>query len=236
MDKQAIIQALLMIPVMLISLTVHEYAHARIAYARGDATARNLGRLSLNPLKHLDLIGAICMIFFRFGWAKPVPVNSRNLRRPQSDMALISIAGPISNFLLAFLGMFLYLSTIKLGNTLVLKNIIEPDTFASNALKMLVTFFALFHIANISLAVFNLIPIPPLDGSRILTMLLPPKYYWKLMEYERYFGLILLALVYLGVLSGALHYVTSQISSLIEYLCKLIPIFEEFQPFIYSFF
>ena len=118
MSQERIIQILLMIPVMLISLSVHEFAHARVAYARGDATARNLGRMTVNPLKHIDPIGALCMILFHFGWAKPVPVNSRNLRNPQRDMALVSIAGPISNLLLAFLGALLYTLSFPLFITL----------------------------------------------------------------------------------------------------------------------
>lgn len=229
MSQERIIQILLMIPVMLISLSVHEFAHARVAYARGDATARNLGRMTVNPLKHIDPIGALCMILFRFGWAKPVPVNSRNLRNPQRDMALVSIAGPISNLLLAFLGaLFLTLCEqlmIKNGILFIFnhKYFLVDDSFSSNALWMLRCFFELFHVANITLAIFNLIPIPPLDGSRILTMFLPPRYYWKLQQYEPYFGIILMLLVLLGSFTGIISFVTSFISNGMLNICSHIP-------------
>ena len=221
MSQEQIIQILLMIPVMLISLSVHEYAHARIAYARGDATARNLGRMTVNPLKHIDPIGALCMILFRFGWAKPVPVNSRNLRNPQRDMALVSVAGPISNLLLAFLGALLYTLSLRLFfNNFVF---LSENEFLLKGSMMLLTFLELFHFANITLAIFNLIPIPPLDGSRILTMFLPPKYYWKLQQYEQYFGIALMLLVLLGSFSGILSTVTMFISDGMMTVCSYIP-------------
>lgn len=206
---------------MLISLSVHEFAHARVAYARGDATARNLGRMTVNPLKHIDPIGALCMILFHFGWAKPVPVNSRNLRNPQRDMALVSIAGPISNLLLAFLGALLY--TLSFRMLVANLGFFAENEFWLNACNMLLTFFYLFHIANITLAIFNLIPIPPLDGSRILTMFLPPRYYWKLQQYEPYFGIILMLLVLLGSFTGIISFVTSFISNGMLNICSHIP-------------
>lgn len=221
MSQERIIQILLMIPVMLISLSVHEFAHARVAYARGDATARNMGRMTVNPLKHIDPIGALCMILFHFGWAKPVPVNSRNLRNPQRDMALVSIAGPISNLLLAFLGALLY--TLSFRMLIANLGFFAENEFWLNACNMLLTFFYLFHIANITLAIFNLIPIPPLDGSRILTMFLPPRYYWKLQQYEPYFGIILMLLVLLGSFTGIISFVTSFISNGMLNICSHIP-------------
>ncbi len=221
MSQEQIIQILLMIPVMLISLSVHEFAHARVAYARGDATARNLGRMTVNPLKHIDPIGALCMILFRFGWAKPVPVNSRNLRNPQRDMALVSVAGPISNLLLAFLGAFLYTLCFRL----LINNLyfFAENEFLFKAFDMLLTFLFLFHIANITLAIFNLIPIPPLDGSRILTMFLPPKYYWMLQQYEQYIGIALMILVFLGSFTGLISTVTTFISDWMLTICSYIP-------------
>lgn len=222
-EPDMIVQYLLMIPVMLISLTVHEYSHARVAYAMGDATARNMGRVSLNPLRHLDPIGAICMIFFRFGWAKPVPINTRNFDKPRQGMALVALSGPISNLLLSFFGAFMYLSLVALGNRLLAMDVIVYNTLPFNLFKMLITFFALFHYANITLAVFNLIPIPPLDGSRILTLILPPKLYWDLMKYEQYFGLILMILVFLGSFSGVIGTVTGWISNGMFNILEFLP-------------
>lgn len=221
MSQEQIIQILLMIPVMLISLSIHEYAHARVAYARGDATARNLGRMTVNPLKHIDPIGALCMILFHFGWAKPVPVSSRNLRNPQRDMALVSVAGPISNLLLAFLGAFLYVLFFR-----ILINhfdFVASNDFLLKAADMLLSFFYLFHIANITLAIFNLIPIPPLDGSRILTMFLPPKYYWMLQQYEQYIGIALMILVFLGSFTGIISTVATFISNWMLNIWSSVP-------------
>lgn len=239
-------QILLFIPIMLITLTVHEYMHGRVAYALGDPTARSLGRLTLNPIKHIDPIGALCMIFLGFGWAKPVPVNSRYFKRPQRDMALVAIAGPISNLVLALLGCLLFFTTVEVANALLTfgyfgfdggiiyyspnpfmtgTGLIAPDSIAFEAVKNLILFFYYFHFANITLAVFNLIPIPPLDGSRVLTQFLPPRLYWQLMQYEQYFGIALMILVLLGSFTGVLSAVSGFISDGMVGLIRLIPIF-----------
>ena len=172
----------------LISLSVHEFAHGYMAYKLGDDTARNLGRLTINPLKHIDPFGAICMILFRFGWAKPVPINARNFKKPKRDFALVAMAGPIANIILSFLGAFLYLLTFSLVKDIVF----TEKNFLFHVLNNLLTFLFAFHSLNIGLAIFNLIPIPPLDGSRILNVILPPKAYFGIMKYERYiyWGLI----------------------------------------------
>ena len=173
---------------VLIILTVHEYAHAYAAYRLGDNTARSLGRLSLNPLKHLDPVGALCMLIFHFGWAKPVPINARNFKNPKRGFAIVAVAGPLSNIIFAFLSAFLYLLLFAL-----LKDINFTSEFLFKLAENALLFVYLFHVINIGIGVFNLIPIPPLDGSRILNVVLPPKYYFGIMRYERkiYFGLIL---------------------------------------------
>lgn len=216
---------LLAIPIMLISLTVHEYMHGRIAYALGDPTARSLGRLTLNPLKHLDPIGAVCMVLFRFGWAKPVPVNSRYFKKPQRDMALVAIAGPISNLLLAFFGALLYLTTMTVANHFLLSGDLVYKSVMYNVVDTFLLFLYYFHIMNITLAVFNLIPIPPLDGSRVLTQFLPPRLYWQLMQYEQYFGFALMLFVLLGSFTGVLSAVSGFISNGMFNLLELIPFF-----------
>ncbi|MBO7304822.1 MAG: site-2 protease family protein [Clostridia bacterium] len=173
---------------VLITLTVHEYAHGYTAYKLGDPTARNLGRLSLNPIRHLDPIGAVCMILFHFGWAKPVPINPRNFKNPKRDFAITALAGPLSNIILAFFSSFLYLLLLS-----VFKGVEFKSEFAFQVASNGLSFVYLFHIINIGLGLFNLLPVPPLDGSRLLTVILPQRLYFKIMDYERkiYLGLIL---------------------------------------------
>jgi Zn-dependent protease len=181
-----LVQIVLSALAVLLILTIHEYSHALAAYKLGDNTARNLGRLSLNPLKHLDPFGALCMVLFRFGWAKPVPINARNFKNPKRDFAIPALAGPLSNMIFAFISAFFIL--------LVRKSYYAIDGgFTSQLLYNLYTFLVIFHQINIGIGLFNLIPIPPLDGSRILNVILPPKYYFGIMRYERkiYIGLII---------------------------------------------
>ena len=201
---------LLQIPIVLLSLSIHEAAHGYIAFKMGDPTARNLGRITLNPAKHLDPIGTICMLLAGYGWAKPVPINTRNFNNPKKGMALTALAGPMSNLLLAlmfnisralFLIFALYLPTGD--NTTLLIQIIN-------------TFFYWGVYLNISLAVFNLIPIPPFDGSRIFLSFLPPKTYFAIMKYERYILIGTLILLYFGVMSGPISFITRSILSLFD--------------------
>ncbi|MBQ8187362.1 MAG: site-2 protease family protein [Clostridia bacterium] len=203
-----IIELLFVIPCVLIALTVHEVAHGYMAFRLGDPTARNLGRLTLNPLKHLDPIGTICMIFFHFGWARPVPINSRYFRKPRRDMALTAAAGPVSNFIMAFIGALLYaiLYTIFANNP-------APSNFLAYLQVAALQLLQYFHILNLSLGVFNLIPVPPLDGSRIFLTFLPAKYYFGIMKYERYIQIGLMILLYLGLLSRPLSAAVSWLSS-----------------------
>ncbi len=177
----------------LIALTVHEFSHGLTAYKLGDPTAKNLGRLSLNPIKHIDVFGALCMIFFRFGWAKPVPINARYFKKPKRDFALTALAGPLSNLLMALIFALIYLLTWK-----AFSGIAFTSELTFRIAENLLLFLYAFHAVNLGLAIFNLIPIPPLDGSRILNIVLPQKTYFSIMRYERqiYFGLI--AWLFLG--------------------------------------
>lgn len=183
----------------LIALTVHEYAHGYAAYKLGDDTAKNFGRLTLNPLKHLDPIGTICMIFLHVGWAKPVPINMRNFKEPRKGFAITAVAGPISNLILSFVSVpfLLLLGNIQFETLPVWAMYtynIYPEAMGFGYTLALNTYvlLLLFHSINIGFAIFNLLPIPPLDGSRLLGVVLPAKAYYTLLKYEQkiYYGVI----------------------------------------------
>ena len=180
---------------LLTALPFHECAHAWTANKLGDPTARINGRMTLNPLAHLDPFGALLMIFTGIGWAKPVPINARNFKHPKWEMAISSLAGQVSNLLLAYLSMILWKIT-----TIV--SYYHSGFFVQN----LITIFATMVSINIGLAVFNFIPIPPLDGSRILSLFLPERTYFSIMRYERYAMLALMIAVYFGLLDGPLGF------------------------------
>lgn len=181
---------------VLITLTIHEYAHAYAAYKMGDPTAKNLGRLTLNPLKHLDPFGALCMLFLRFGWAKPVPINARNFKNPRRGFAISALAGPLVNLLIAFFSAPIFLLLEKSLPRLVANGHLYDFVF--NLTYNAALFFFIFHSVNLGIAIFNLIPVPPLDGSRILGLLLPPKHYFAIMRHERTIYYVLIGWLLLG--------------------------------------
>ena len=190
LDVVSLLDAVLRVAAVLLCLTVHETCHGLAAYALGDPTAKSMHRLSLNPLHHVDWFGLFMMFAAGFGWAKPVPVDPRYFKKPKEGMALTALAGPVSNFLLALLLMFI-------------SKMIYLYAPYSAALDVLFT-FCLYTAAplSIGLGLFNLIPIPPLDGSKVIAVLLPDEMYVKLMRYERYGMLLLLALSLLGISGG----------------------------------
>ena len=190
LDMVSLLDAVLRVAAVLLCLTVHETCHGLAAYALGDPTAKSMHRLSLNPLHHIDWFGLLMMFAAGFGWAKPVPVDPRYFKKPKEGMALTALAGPVSNFLLALLLMFI-------------SKMIYLYAPYSAALDVLFT-FCLYTAAplSIGLGLFNLIPIPPLDGSKVIAVLLPDQTYVKLMRYERYGMLLLLALSLLGISGG----------------------------------
>ena len=199
-----LISLLLSLPIVLLSLSLHETAHGFAAWRLGDPTARNMGRLTLNPVKHLDPIGTLCMLLAGFGWAKPVPINTRNLRKPRRDMALCALAGPLSNLLLAIVFVLL-LRFIGYG---WLARILPTSQFTYNVAYFSILFLYYGVYMNVTLAIFNLLPIPPLDGSRILFLLLPPRLYFKIAPYERYITIAVMLLLLLGPLSNLISLLT----------------------------
>lgn len=204
-----VISLLLSLPVVLLSLSLHEAAHGLAALKLGDPTARNLGRLTLNPARHLDPIGFLCMVLAGFGWANPVPVNSRNFRKPRRDMTLTALAGPISNLLLAFVFLLL-LRFVGFG---WLWNLSYPTEMAAKMAYFFVLFLYYGVAMNVTLAVFNLLPVPPLDGSRLLYLILPPRLCFKLAQYERYIVIGVMLLLLLGPLSLLIDLCSSLIIS-----------------------
>lgn len=174
------------IPGLIIAMVIHEYAHARVAVALGDRTPLLMGRLTLNPAAHIDPVGLIMLFLVRFGWAKPVIIDPRNFRKPRRDDILVSLAGPAANLVTAFLA---------LVALLVLKSTMGHLSFGVYQV------FQLIIIYNINFAIFNLIPLPPLDGSHVLMQLLPPKMAYSYARLERYSFLILIALIMTPVLS-----------------------------------
>ena len=217
---------ILTLPAVLLSLSVHEAAHGYVAYKLGDPTARNLGRLTLNPLKHLNPIGFLSMLFFRVGWANPVPINTRYFKNPKRDMAISAAAGPVSNLCLGII------FTILLRTVLIpLQNIadglywvnngryyIDESLQSNTAFALLSVLAVMLYLGislNFNLMFFNLIPLPPLDGSRIATMFLPSDLYFKIMRYERYIMIVFILLLASGTVSLPLSYLTGGLTDLL---------------------
>lgn len=197
-SKSTILLYLVRALVMLVAIPVHEAAHAFVSWKLGDSTAKDYGRMTLNPMAHFDLLGALCMVFVGVGWAKPVPTDPRRFKNPKMGMALSAAAGPASNILIAFVSVLLYKVVYYFS----------PDTqFWAFVI------FLLFNMANINivLAVFNLLPIPPFDGSRLITVFLPPRLYFGIMKYERYIMMGMFLLLILGVLDAPLAFLNGKL-------------------------
>ena len=186
LDFGSLLSMVTRLAAVLLCLTVHESCHGLAAYALGDPTARREHRLSLNPLRHIDWFGLLMMFVAGFGWAKPVPVNPNYFKKPKQGMALTALAGPVSNFLLALL--------------MLLAARIFCDVAAySEANQRILDFLLMVALLSIGLGLFNLLPIPPLDGSKVVAILLPDRLYVQLMRYERYGMILLLLLSWLGL-------------------------------------
>lgn len=194
-----------LVPILLIALPVHEFSHALAATLLGDPTPKNMGRLTLNPLKHLDPIGSIFLVIFQFGWAKPVVINPHNFKNPKEAGAIVSLAGPMSNFIMAVISILLYVK---------LSHMMHP---------YLAYFLSLFAWINIGLTIFNLLPVPPLDGSNILAYFLPNKVLYSMQKYYSIFQLIIFVALFTGILSKPLGFMVSTLYINLSYLARMLP-------------
>ena len=180
--RDIIISLVFSMPIILLALSLHETAHGYVAYKCGDSTAYNLGRLTLNPIKHIDPAGFLCMLLLGFGWAKPVPINTRNFRNPKRGMALSALAGPLANAIMGLISAALLGFTTALYYYLMFSG---ASRFVLTCISYTTLLFELSALYNLLFMAFNLIPIPPFDGSRIALAFLPPKTYFGIMKYER---------------------------------------------------
>jgi Zn-dependent protease len=208
---------LISLPAVLLALSFHEMCHAFVAYKLGDPTARNLGRMTLNPAKHFDPIGFLCMVLFRFGWASPVPINTRNFKNPRRDMAISAAAGPLSNVLLAIvsagvLRLLLFLTGKFFEDDIILYVMQGASAVSTGFIIMVILDLMVFFcvLLNITYAIFNMLPVPPWDGSRVFYVFLPPKWYFGIMKHERTIMIVMILLLWTGFLTGPLSSLTNR--------------------------
>ncbi len=206
----ALLYILSTLVVVFLTLPIHEFAHGFAAVKLGDNTPRWQGRLTLNPFAHIDYMGSLAILLFGFGWAKPVGVNPRNFKNAKTGMALVALAGPFSNIIMALL-------SLVLANASILLAFKTQQVF----MAYIIQFFVFLAEINASLAVFNLIPVPPLDGSRILFAVLPDKYYFQIMRYEKYIYIVLMVALFAGVLDAPLYYLRSGLLNVLSTIANL---------------
>ncbi len=201
--------------VLFTALPVHECAHAWVASKLGDNTAKYQGRITLNPMKHLDPFGSLAMLLVGFGWAKPVPINPRNFKNRKAGMAISSLAGPVSNILMAYIFIIIYKVVGFLGYI---------NSFDTVKIMQVLSYIV---ILNIGLGIFNLLPIPPLDGSRIATLFLPSRTYFKIMQYEQYIFIGMIIVIFSGILDRPLAFLQYGLLNILDFLTGYVDLIFE---------
>lgn len=196
---------------VVLALSIHEMAHALVSYWLGDPTAKRMGRISLNPLDHIDWIGVLCLLFFHIGWAKPVPIDASYYKDRKTGIIWTSFAGPMANFLLSFVCVFLVYLIVR----------VSPSFYMSSVGSFLATILWTTASISISLGVFNLIPIPPLDGSKIFFAFLPDDQYYRFVNGTPFMSVLLVLIIYSGVLNGPMAMIQSGILDAIANICSL---------------
>lgn len=223
-STDTIIQLLALVFIVFCVLPIHEFAHAFVGNLLGDETPRLKGRLTINPMAHIDWMGALLLLVVGFGWGKPVSVNMRNfkLKNKKVGMALVAFAGPLSNIIMAFISLLIMFVVIRVSGIGLLQGgqVYLYNNAEGSLAYNLVSFLMFAASVNISLAVFNLLPVPPLDGSRLISLILPNKYYYKLMMYERYIAIAIMVLAFTHVLSVPISFLSDKLMSLLMLLAS----------------
>lgn len=222
--EETIIQLLALVFVVFCVLPIHEFAHAFVGNLLGDETPRLKGRLTINPMAHIDWMGALLLLFVGFGWGKPVSVNMRNfkMKNKKIGMALVAFAGPLSNIIMAFISLLIMFIVMKYSGVGFLENgnVMIYNNSEGTMAYSLIQFLMFAASVNITLAVFNLLPVPPLDGSRLISVILPNRIYYKVMMYERYIAIGIMLLAFTRVLSIPISFLSDKLMTLLMHLAS----------------